>query len=350
MADLEPPHSLRAFLDLRRPAPLQPPWWARGGHRQTILAHLLAKVGSLPPFTTETIELDGGDRLVSRYWEGQQATVVYLFHGLGGSAAADYMGRTARVAMRRGCHVFAVNHRGCGEGEGLAREPYHSGRGEDIAAVIRHGRARFPAARHIAVGFSLSGNALLLLLAGQRGDTLPDAAIAVNAPIQLEPAAIAIKSGFNRLYDVRFVLRLRRAVRQRQAAGLEAQPYRIPPWTTLHDFDNLYTAPAGGFRDREHYYHTCSTKAHLGAIQTPTVLLSSVDDPIVRWRDYEEAALSDAVFLHREAVGGHMGYLSAHDTPYGSRFWLDYALDCYLDAFHCHLHAGSEISETMRST
>ncbi|CAM2009210.1 YheT family hydrolase [Acanthopleuribacter pedis] len=328
------PEAWHKLFEERRPKPLSAPWWARGGHRQTILSHFLRKVDDLPRCTPESVQLDGSDQLAIRYYPGTTDTIVYLFHGLGGSADADYMSRATLVAGKRGFHVFSVNHRGCGEGAGLAREPYHSGRGEDLAAVIAHGRRKFPKARHLAVGFSLSGNALLLLLSGKRGVTKPDGAVAVNAPIALQTAAVAIKSGFNRVYDLRFVLRLRRSVRQRQAAGLEPEPYQIPPWATLHDFDNLYTAPAGGFSDREDYYHSCSTKDLLVHIQTPTVLMSSVDDPIVRWHDYAEAQRSASVYLHREQVGGHMGYLSANDTPYGSKFWLDYALDQYLVALN----------------
>ncbi|MEZ4749818.1 MAG: hypothetical protein R3B54_04090 [Bdellovibrionota bacterium] len=70
--------------------------------------------------------------------------MVCLFHGLGGSAEADYMQRTARTCLELGLSVVRVNHRGCGEGEGLATEPYHSGRGEDIAAALEFTRKRFP--------------------------------------------------------------------------------------------------------------------------------------------------------------------------------------------------------------
>jgi hypothetical protein len=36
--------------------------------------------------------------------------------------------------------------------------------------------------KHLVIGFSLSGNALLVLASGDRGSTLPDAVISVNAP------------------------------------------------------------------------------------------------------------------------------------------------------------------------
>jgi predicted alpha/beta-fold hydrolase len=307
-----------------------PPFWARTGHLQTVLGSLLPS----PPFNEagERIEivLPDGDRLVARYHAGNTDTVVYLFHGLGGHARADYVGRTALVCRAKGWHVYAVNHRGCGEGAGLAVHPYHSGRGEDLSAAIALGRQRHPAAKHAAVGFSLSGNALLLLLSGARGETLPDCAVAVNAPIDLGRCALRLKSGFNRVYDQRFVLLCEAAIESRRRAGLLKDSRRIPPFSTLHDFDALYTASAGGFKSREEYYETCSTKLRLAAIKTPTVIITAKDDPFVGYDDYASAPLGSHVKLHAEDFGGHMGYLTAVKTPLGTRRWLDYALDQYL--------------------
>jgi len=276
------------------------------------------------------VPLPDGDRLVAFHHEGSSGTVVYLFHGLGGSVSADYMHRTARVCRALGHAVIRVNHRGCGEGLGSARGIYHSGRAEDLSETIALGRRMHPGARHIAIGFSLSGNALLLLLSGARGETMPDCAIAVNAPIDLGHAAHQLRLGFNRIYDWRFVLGGRREVHRRVREGVHSKPYRIPLFSTLHDFDRLYTAEQGGFRDREHYYSSCSTRDLLHRIQIPTVLLTSEDDPFVHVANYRSALLSSRIHLHIEKHGGHMGYISQLPTPLGTRRWLDYALHHYL--------------------
>ena len=276
------------------------------------------------------VPLPDGDKLVGRYFKGEATKVVYLFHGLGGDRGGDYMQRTARLCRQLGYHVYTINHRGCGDGAGLAVHPYHSGRSEDLSEVIALGRRRHPAMRHAAVGFSLSGNALLLLLSGARGGTLPDCAIAVNAPIDLGRCALRLKEGFNRIYDLRFVALCAAAIRARRRAGLVREEYRVPPLATLYDFDDLYTAPAGGFKDREDYYRSCSTKDRLASIRTPTVIITAKDDPFVSFEDYASAALGPSVHLHAENVGGHMGYLSAKKTPLGNKRWLDYALQAYL--------------------
>ena len=312
-------------LDLE---PCEAPLWAHGGHAQTILGSLWPS----PAFTEGSqpvrVPLPDGDELRGRLVDsGTSEIVILLFHGLGGHSDADYMARTARVARSQGHSVYLMNHRGCGIGEGFARRPYHSGRGEDLAEAVREARTRFPGRRVIAIGFSLSGSALLNLVTGRRGDCLPDAAIAVNAPIDLQTAAERLKRGFNRLYDVRFVNRLRRSLESMHRQGLLKDPVKVGRWMTLHDFDNLYTAPASGFRDREDYYGTCSVRPHLASIRIPTLLLTSSDDPIVPIETYQGLHLSPTTLLHVEPIGGHMGYLTRTKTPLGTHRWLDYALD-----------------------
>lgn len=316
--------------------PCKAPVWARSGHAQTLFGHFLPSPLLSDLGERLTIELADGDRLVAFYLKGRSGKTVYLFHGLSGSTEADYISRTALIARRHGHSVFMANHRGCGPGAGFAKHPYHSGRAEDLSAVIALGRTREPGNTHLAVGFSLSGNALLLLMSGGREHVTgalvkPDGAISVNAPIDLGAASLALREGLNRIYDFRFVHECRRDIERRRA--LTGRGYQVPWFATLYDFDAIYTGPAGGFESREDYYESCSTKERLADIERPTLLLTAKDDPFVRFRAYEEARLSSHVRLHAEIHGGHMGYVSAIRTPLGTRRWLDYALDEAMKAF-----------------
>lgn len=305
--------------------PCTPPLWAGTGHLQTLLGHLLPSPRIQEKSIERSITLEKNtERIRSTYLKGESQTVVYLFHGLGGSSEATYMHRTALLARRQGHHVFLNNHRGCGEGVGLASEPYHSGRAEDLSRVIAFGREQFPEHQHIAIGFSLSANALLLLAAGVRADVLPDAAIAVNAPINLERSSVLLTQGLNRIYDKRFVLELRRYVK----ANMPAEAHRLKSVKLLRDFDEVFTAPMGGFKSRSQYFETCSAKQYLNQIKIPTLILTAEDDPFVDYRDYQQANLAPNVYLHLEKHGGHMGYLSRHGLGYER--WLDHALDAYL--------------------
>lgn len=329
-------------MNLVRPIDCRPPLWARGGHAQTILGHLLPSSGpriaqGAPDVETHTIEVSAGDRLRAHFFRGrdpdhpgaQPETLVLLFHGLGGSSSADYIRRIAGVCRGRGHSVLAVNHRGCGEGAGLASGAYHSGRSDDLARSLEYADQHLPHARRIMIGFSLSGNALLLQL-GAPTHPLPQAAIAVNPPIDLALASKRISAGLNRIYDLRFVHHCRSAIRDRHAAGLLDSLTRIPILATLNQVDELFTAPQSGFADAADYYARCSTFDRLATIPVPTVIISSGDDPFVPPEPLAQAEVSDKVHVHIEGSGGHVGYLSREATPYGSRRWLDYAIDHYL--------------------
>lgn len=308
--------------------PCTPPLWARSGHGQTILAHLLPSAMVKVPTREFDITLEkDSERIRSTYIKGTSSTVVYLFHGLAGSSEGTYMHRTALQAMKLGHHVFMNNHRGCGSGVGLASEPYHSGRAEDLSKVIAYGREMLPGHKHIAIGFSLSANALLLLAAKVRADVQPDFAIAVNGPINLESASLLLRTGLNKIYDDRFTKELKdyiRINRPQDAKGLNAV-------RNLREFDELYTARLGGFKSRDDYFASCSAKQYLKRINIPTVIITAHDDPFVSINDYLDAEYSNECFTHFEKHGGHMGFLMKNGLGYER--WLDIALLKYLQSF-----------------
>jgi predicted alpha/beta-fold hydrolase len=312
----------------------RPPVWARGGHAQTILAHLIpvAPVGLGPGASgveRHEVPLSDGDRLCVFYRAGTSGVLVPIFHGLSGDSDADYVRLAVEAAQRAGHSVLAVNHRGCGAGRGLARGLYHSGRSDDVGAVLAWARTHLPEERMLAVGFSLSGNALLLLLS-ETEEAHPDGAIAINPPIDLRHCSERISSGLNCLYDRRFVRRCMGLVRERVADGLlEAEYARLRP-RSLWDFDELVTAPLGGFVDAEDYYRRCSTRDRLKSIEVPTVVITSEDDPFVSAEILRRAPLSCSTHLHIERHGGHVGYLTQGASGLGAQRWLEGSLGHYL--------------------
>jgi hypothetical protein len=310
------------------PLPCRAPWWAASGHLQTVLGNYLPGASPTHPSEPFRIPLPDGDQLAGRHYPGETDVLMLVFHGLGGDDQAHYVQRTITLARKLGHHVWTLNHRGCGAGHGLATKPYHSGSGDDLGAAFAAARARHPGLRQLAVAYSLSANALLLNLGGGLPEPAaqPDAAIAVNPPVDLGACSDTIHRGFSRLYELRFIRRCRQAIRERIDAGLIPDGYRTWPLMSLREFDDAYTTRASGFRDADDYYDRCSARHHLSKITVPTVILMAKDDPFIPWQHAAEAHPAAAVHLHLESRGGHMGYLS-RDLP-GHR-WLPYALEHY---------------------
>src|SRR5919109_5151430 len=106
-------------------------------HAQTIVASQVY-LPLEPPSRTRLVRLPDGDQIALEVstpgpWHADAATVI-LVNGLCGCHRSPYMLRLARKLWRRGVRVVRLNLRGCGSGKGLARQPYHSGRSEDVLA------------------------------------------------------------------------------------------------------------------------------------------------------------------------------------------------------------------------
>jgi len=265
---------------------------------------------------------------------GYPAVIVFM-HGLGGHADSPYMIRLAEMFHHRGWITFRMNHRGCGEGVGLARNLYHSGRSEDVSRVLVQISEIYRDTPMIAAGFSLSGNALLKLL-GDGRDPIPSnlsGAIAVAPPIDLSKCAAALCKTSNWVYDVRFVRMLKDAIREREIHFPDFPKIKLPLRMTLRDFDEICTAPLNGFTSAEDYYTKCSARQFLSGITTPTFLLASAHDPFIPKETFDDLPANQNITVNIASSGGHMGFVASEKTPLGSRRWMDYAILHYAEKF-----------------
>lgn len=302
--------------------PIQPFLWCSSGHLQTLWAHFLPSPVMLDAPEAFELDLGDGDYLDYFIYTGSSNIVVSLFHGLSGDSNADYMQRSARVARELGHTVVLVNHRGAGVGAHKATKPYHSGAAQDVGLVLKKLREMYPTQKHISVGFSMSANILLYLLGAFPDAVKPDAAITVNAPIDLEKCSFLLKSGLNRLYDFRFVQRLRALVHLKISQQKIPKKYFIPWYSTVWDIDEIYTGPQAGFKGRAEYYKACSAANHVHKIQVPTYVLTAEDDPFVDINAYRRAQFSNFTSVFYSKHGGHLGYIGKAANGKVSR-WLD---------------------------
>ena len=309
------------------PHPLLP-----GGDLQTLAGYYLPGPKRLSGTKTHQLTCPDGDRLVLCENAGSRKSLVsksvLFIHGLGGHAGSPYMLRIGKLFQQRGWTVFRMNHRGCGEGRGLARKTYHSGKSDDISLVLRKMTCLYQRQPIVAVGFSLSGNALLKLL-GEQQDVIPEqlaGGIAVAPPIDLSKCAAQIHAVRNRLYEHRFTKMLRDAVVERRHQFNDFPDFSLPPKMSIRDFDEICTAPLHGFRSAEEYYGRCSARQFLPGLSLPTVVLGAADDPFIPSNTFEGLPRNGRLACYVTRSGGHMGYVSARSTPPGSHRWGDYAL------------------------
>ncbi|MGB8508750.1 MAG: alpha/beta fold hydrolase [Pyrinomonadaceae bacterium] len=315
--------------------PFTPHRLFRNGHAQTLVAHKWPRRRRLgeDARTSEPrlFEVESNVRLLAqcRWHEARhERPTLVLVHGLEGSTFSPYMLGTAQKAFRAGLNVVALNMRNCGGTEHLAHTLYHSGMSGDMHAVVRELIERDGLTRLCVTGFSMGGN-IVLKFAGELGADAPPQLLgvcAVSPSLDLSACADAIERRTNRLYQRAFVRSLRRRILGKQ----KMYPHiydtsRLHTVRTVRDFDNLYTAVHGGFKDAEDYYERVSALRFISRISVPTLVIHAQDDPIIPFASFSDAAITGnpQVVMLAPRHGGHVGFVADNSGVGEDRFWAE---------------------------
>lgn len=323
-------------LPLFHPHPL-----LRGGHRQTLFAYFIKGKAARYSATCHRVDLPDGDILMLHDdcpgdW-GPGSPFVMLMHGLGGCHGSAYIERIARKLNTLGLRTFRLDHRGAGAGAKLSKRPYHAGRSEDVREAFHAASQLCPGSLGGIAGFSLSGNMLLKML-GENGRTgySPEylaCAVAVNPPIDLGLCSQTLRRSDNRFYDRYFTKLLVPQVQQRIDSFPDA-PRPEGHWDpqTLREFDETYTAPVSGFSSLQDYYDRSSGAQFVDSIETPTMILTGRDDPLIPASSFEQLPAVPGVTVHIADYGGHLGYV-AGKTADPDRRWMDWRVIDWLKKY-----------------
>jgi uncharacterized protein len=284
-------------------------------HVQTILGSFYAGRTRPLPVRFCTLRLPDGDRLAlcdskPANWK-PGGWMVLMAHGLAGDHRASYLGRLAAHLLPHGVRAVRMDLRGAGRGISLARGVYNGGCSDDVRAVVAEMRRWDPQARIVLAGFSLSGN-IMLKLAGEAADRpVPglQAVAALGPPIDLERCSDLINLPFNRIYDRHFARLLIRQVRQQRRFFPDLPMFTFPRDPTLRQFDDIYTAPRGGFASAVDYYRRSSSWPLIPRIQIPALLMTARDDPFIAVEAFEQLPKLDNVEVRIVPTGGHLGFI-----------------------------------------
>jgi hypothetical protein len=305
----------------------------RNPHWQAVAGHLWKRDGGEARFPIERrlfqTEPDVQVLVESQRPRGQAAGEIVMVHGLEGSGKAGYIRSLSGAALRAGFAAHRFHMRTCGGTERLCQTLYHAGLTSDLLAVLRQFRneGRAPA---FLVGFSLGGN-VVLKLAGEMGESarpLVHGVCAVSTPLDLAACARRIAQPENRLYERRFVRRMR----ARLCATGRYQERNFRGLRSVKDIDDRITAPSFGFGDAANYYQTQSAIRYLDGIRIPVLLIQAKDDTFVPFDIFAAGGAPGALWawprsnpwieLLATEHGGHLGFIGRR--PH--RFWVDDAI------------------------
>jgi predicted alpha/beta-fold hydrolase len=296
----------------------------RDPHLQTILAHYWPRpdVSAQFPIERRLFRTEPDVQvLVHSQRPADARGEIVMVHGLEGSGDATYMRSLAAAALRAGYAAHRFHMRTCGGTHALCNTLYHAGLTSDLREVLRQLRAEGRAPAYL-VGFSLGGN-VVIKLAGELGDNAPElirGVVGISTPLDLSASAHRIGEPDNRVYEARFVRRMR----ERLCATGRYQPEQFRGLRTLVELDDRFTAPSFGFGNAANYYRLQSSIGFLDRIRIPGLLIQAKDDTFIPFAIFDSPAVRNhpTVQLAVTEYGGHLAFLGCR--PH--RFWLDDAI------------------------
>ncbi|GAA0854951.1 hydrolase [Aliiglaciecola litoralis] len=317
-----------------------PPLWARNRHIQTLWPRFIQRRQPLK-VRSERLTLPDTD-FVNLVWGqpekvAQAKGLAVVFHGLEGSVKSHYANDLMAQLQGQGWQTVLMHFRGCGGEANSTARAYHSGETKDASYFLEWLDNKFPQLPKVAIGFSLGANMLLKLLGENPSQRFLKAAVAISAPLKLDECAKSIGRGFSRVYQnyllKSMVSTLRTKMRTIDYQGLLAiKDQQVANLQSFREFDEHVTAPLHGFANADDYYQKCSAIGFLKSIDTPTLILHSVDDPFMNEAVIpEEHDLSDKVEFELSRSGGHVGFMQG--TPWNPRIWFHQRVSDFISPY-----------------
>lgn len=290
------------------------------GHVWTIRRHVMDRVHrvQLPPSSPFEVAVDddrfGSVALSGRITDVENASgIVVLVHGLGGSSQSSYLNRAHLLAVGLGLSVLRLDLRGA---DGLGADIHHAGLGSDLGAVLASKPLQRYTRRYL-LGYSIGGHVCLKYAADcPSGSTsAPNALTAVAAicpPLHLEAGAAH--------FDAQPYFPYRRHVLQGLIRMYGSFVERHGPWPVsteraqsirrIREFDEAIIAPRFGFKDAGEYYHSESAAHVLHRISVPTLIVATVDDPMVPKASVRPLypSMPSSITLIESERGGHVAF------------------------------------------
>jgi uncharacterized protein len=311
--------------------PFIPHSWLRGPHRMTLIPRWWPRENFPPgmPVQDRIFQVTPEIGLLTQcHWQTSPSShpTLLTLHGLEGCTESHYMRGLALKAWKAGWNSIRVNQRNCGGSEHLTPTLYHNGLSQDYLAIIREITEKDGCQEIWLVGYSMGGN-LTLKLAGEVGSAVSSLRGVVAVCPNIQPAACvrALQHPSNWLYHRYFLKSLKAKLRKKS----QLYPGRwdishLSSIRTLREFDDVYTAPDGGYRDATDYYEQSAARNGLSSIAIPTLIITAQDDPFIPYDMFTEPSLHSNPWIHMNTPthGGHCGFLQ-QSRPHEDPFWAE---------------------------
>ena len=267
--------------------------------------------------TAVTHVLDCGDKVRLVGYHSAQPTglapkgLVVLIHGWEGSHDSVYLYSLACTLFDQGYNVFRLNLRDHGGTHDLNEELFHSARLDEVLGAIKAIERLDPARPLFVVGFSLGGNfALRVGMRGAAHGVRPALSVGICPAISPGATLAALDSG-PKLFHRYFIKKWHKTLLAKAAA-----------WPDRYDFSDIwgltsFTEITARFVERyteygqlDKYLATYTlTPDMLRQSATPLAIITSQDDPVVPFSDFQGIKDNADLRFFAPQHGGHCGFI-----------------------------------------
>ncbi|MDA2935011.1 alpha/beta fold hydrolase [Acidobacteria bacterium AH-259-D05] len=205
---------------------------------------------------------------------------------------------------------------------------FHAGSSPEVGEILQQLFLKYNLKGLYLVGVSMGGNILLKLL-GEWGSAVPEyvrAAAVISPLVDLTTSWKTLERPSNFLFQHHFVTNLKKRIQPNLSllapfVDVEA----LMKVRTIREFDEIFTAPLGGFCDAVDYYEKVSALPHLKNIRIPTVLFHALDDPFLSGEPFllPEACSNRSLGISLTRHGGHVGFVEKESQGDIDRFWAE---------------------------
>jgi predicted alpha/beta-fold hydrolase len=298
-----------------------PPIFLRNSHIQSILNSIklrrpivvLRAKGMLAAARPHILDCGKGIRLQG-YFSGHnpgQKDLCILIHGWMGSSDSSYLLSAAGTLWDNGYSVFRLNMRDHGPTHHLNEGLFHSCRIAEVVEAVKRIQEMFPHKRLFLAGFSLGGNfALRVAVRAPAAGIKIDKVVAI-CPVLYPPNTLHAMENGLQIYHLYFMKKWRNSLRLKRKyfphlKGLEC----ISGYKSISDMTGYFVKNFTDYPDMMTYLKGYAiTGQALESLKIPSVIIASIDDPIIPVKDLQELASLNCLQIKTTRYGGHCGYL-----------------------------------------
>ncbi|WP_207767215.1 serine aminopeptidase domain-containing protein [Leptospira adleri] len=288
---------------------------------QTALASLAWNLPKDMPFlnNSHTLLLDAGKGVtlegsLSKQKNRKPKGLLILLHGWEGSINSTYILRTSQHFYEQGYDIFRLNYRDHGNTHHLNAAPFNGSLIEETYEAVR--KATFFAEKNIPVfitGFSLGGNFTLRIArvhsyAKKKLNQLKHC-IAISPAIHPKDATLLMDKKI--IIGRYFLKKWKESIEKKQVHFPTIVPYKeILKERSVMKMTEKLIESSEDFQDIDQYFETYTLgERELSEILTPTTIITSKDDPIIRGETFLSLHPNRNIRISIQDFGGHNGFL-----------------------------------------